>query len=862
MRIKSLLLVFILLIPSGFVEINSDNQEEENLINYSGEWDFDTKNQSEHSFMPDLESSKNASKLQILEKADFWLNQEIVIPQTGGNWTHYFTCDDGNRLEYNSSDTFQYWCESEQKWYSGDQYETAWAAFRHREIISTAGFNLALAFDITKHYGYAESAKDILVQYATLYPSLEAKNKYNTSYGNVAKLSTQSLDEAVLLIDLAWTYQLIKNICSLNEQQVIEEDLLIAGVQVLQLESNLKKAPISNWYSYHNAAIMMVGSTLGNMSLIDEALNGTHGFKFQLANGVFEDGLWHEGSISYHNYTLNSMLFVLESGRKVGLDLYNLTVVDPQSNSTRTVKEMFLAPLGMVRPDGFIPRLNDDIRGTNLHDMLRIYELANLIWEDEVFDWALTKSLEIGERKGWPTYLWGYQINSTNTQPQSRFYEESGLGVLRTENSFLLMDYGPHGGWHGHHDKLSFELYSHQKERFIDSGVTVYSLPISSEWFRTTLSHSTLMVGNQNQLEASGSLVHFYPFENGGFMTASVNNISDGVNSTRSFLLLDLNNDGIILLDLMNASSKDLQNYSSTYHGIDQIEIISNQTTRSVNVSNEHPWSYLDEAKEINIQNNSQFRWELGQNHSVDLFIPAQQDINTAFIAKAPNNPANGSHDLVLINATRELYDVEFASIIHSRTGDSAEVSSYSFNRVNESYVVDIQFDNGRNISLDLILSELLINVSDILPEKVETLPLETNETDLEEQEMGEVNHATAPCGSECERETNKGNSDQQQSIEAEGADDEVGESMFKYIVFFIYVNLGVLGFLICGPLIGVNPGGIEYLLEGSSLSYFYEIGGVRLVLFAFIAPLIPIILFSEDWLFLIYLFLYIPAPR
>ena len=92
----------------------------------------------------DLSMAKNASKEEILNKANMWVSQLISIPNIGGNWTHYFTCDDGNRLVYDSNESSQFWCESESKWYTGQQYETAWAAFRHREIISIAGFNLSL----------------------------------------------------------------------------------------------------------------------------------------------------------------------------------------------------------------------------------------------------------------------------------------------------------------------------------------------------------------------------------------------------------------------------------------------------------------------------------------------------------------------------------------------------------------------------------------------------------------------------------------------------------------------------------------------------------------------------------------------
>jgi len=666
----------------------------------------------------------------ILEIADSWLDKDLQIPMHGGNWTHYFTCDNGNKLVFDSNESTEFWCDSEQKWYSGEKYTTAWAALKHREMISNAAIYSAFAYQISANMDYANVTEEILVQYANLYPELNFRNKHNTTLGNVGKLTTQSLDEAVLLIDLAWSYDLIKTNLKGEVKIHIEENLLLDIISTLQRESNLQKSPLSNWYAYHNAGIMMVASTLGNSSLVDLAINGTHGFKFQLANGVLGDGLWHEGSISYHNYTLNSMIFVMEAGRMVGLDLYNTTVFDSTTNSSRTVKDMFLAPLGLVRPDGYIPKLNDDIRGINLHDMLRIYELANMIWDDEVFDWAILRASEIGPRDQWASYFWGQSVSESDSYPISRTYNESGIGVLRTENSFLLLDYGPHGGWHGHFDKLSFEFFALGSEMFIDHGVTVYSLPISSEWFRSTLGHSTILVGNQNQLEATGQLSSFGVFEDGGFLSADVENITDGVNSSRFFMTIDLGFDGVILVDLMNSSSAQLQNYSSTYHGINDIEVISNHSLQEVSTPEQIPWSYLQSMQMIYIENEAKFRWNVSENRSVDLIIPPQPNLETALIANAPNNPPDSTHDLIILNATKELYDFQFSSILHSRTDSSPVITSYQLANVNGLINLELNLSNQRNISIQFDRTNKALN-SFIQEFPVEIIEIEYNQSEI-----------------------------------------------------------------------------------------------------------------------------------
>ncbi|MSS74006.1 MAG: hypothetical protein EXS64_21355 [Candidatus Latescibacteria bacterium] len=49
-----------------------------------------------------------------------------------------------------------------------------------------------------------------------------------------------------------------------------------------------------------------------------------------------------------------------------------------------------------------------------------------------------------------------------NPKPESRLFPDSGYAVLRAERpeAYLLLKYGPHGGGHGHPDKLSLILHA------------------------------------------------------------------------------------------------------------------------------------------------------------------------------------------------------------------------------------------------------------------------------------------------------------------------------------------------------------------------------------------------------------------
>jgi len=740
---------------------------------------------------------------EIIQRAELIVDSRPEIPQQGGNWTHYFVCDDGSHLEYDSNRSDSFWCPSEQAWYTGEKYTSSWIAYRHEELISN-GLDLAISFRLTNDSDFATAAEHFLIEYAELYPQLELRNKRNQSTGDVGRLTTQSLDEAVLMIDFAWMYDLISETIDEIDRSLIEDQLLRPGISTLQHEGNQKKDSRLNFYTWHNAAKMMVGVAVDEPSFIDEALNGSSGFVHQLTYSVLDDGLWYEGSLAYHNYSLHAMLYILEAGRSIGLDLYNFSVMSPESNQSRTIKQMFLSPIDMLRPDGAFPRMNDDIRGIKMYDMLRIYELANMVWNDSVFDWALQKAIQTGPRTGWSSLFWGRNVSSSAVEPESRYYSDSGIGILRTESGYLMLDYGPHGGWHGHEDKLTFELFSMGEERFIDAGVTYYSLPISSQYFRSTLGHSTLMVNGVNQLEAEGELVDFQSFSEGGMISAKVVNISTGVNATRTMILVELGSDGVLLIDILEAFSNVSKNYSSILHGVGDFSLDEDVLFEPVGNLTDSPWSYLSNCSRANLSDDLTFNWTLSDNSSVDVFIPFIPENRSIFLAEAPNNPPVDTHSMIMVNATAN-GSVSFPAIMHAKNGDSGYLMDYHYSENASQHQFQLNLSNGRNISIqfDGIQHSVLVDIEEFEeppiidenednPQENETVPPEENI--VEDQSDHQTSNETGPVNESAIDEhesTNQTTPDDSNNISKEN---HASSSLVSGQLWVIMVILFVLG--------------------------------------------------------------------
>ena len=136
-----------------------------------------------------------------------------------------------------------------------------------------------------------ENAREILLHYATIYADLPIQDKYGNVGGAGGKLTRQSLDEAVYLIDLAWIHYLIQPMLSTEQDQEITDGLILPMVETLQRSANQNQDSLSNWFSYHNAAIGMAAVSTNNSSMMQESLAQWNGLYHQLEFGFDDDGL-------------------------------------------------------------------------------------------------------------------------------------------------------------------------------------------------------------------------------------------------------------------------------------------------------------------------------------------------------------------------------------------------------------------------------------------------------------------------------------------------------------------------------------------------------------------------------------------
>ncbi len=417
---------------------------------------------------------------------------EAEIPEKGGQWGQWYVCPrHGVSLRYTPPMTHT--CPVDNARLTGWPYDDVIVSRRHDDLANAAR-NLALAWHWTGEARHAEQAAYILKAYAQRYAgyALHDKDGKNTRSG--ARAHSQTLDESVWLLPLAWAYDLIRDteFLSSGERAWIENELFRAAVATIQRND----ARESNWQSWHNAAIGAAGFAIGDQTIARAAIDGPSGFRFQMKNSITSEGFWYEGAWGYHFYALNPLVQLAEAAARNGVNLYE---------QEPALRSMFEAPLKMTFPNGRLPAFSDS-KEVDLYGYDTLYEVAFARYGEPLF------AAVLGRRpRGLNALVWGVaELPKTEPAPlASVVFPESGYAVLRAPGSdhTVMVKFGPHGGWHGHYDKPGFVSFANGATMAIDPGTQSYAAPTHNTWDKVTVAHNTVVVDEGVQKESTGALL-------------------------------------------------------------------------------------------------------------------------------------------------------------------------------------------------------------------------------------------------------------------------------------------------------------------------------------------------------------------
>ncbi len=442
-----------------------------------------------------------AAVAKLRTTADRQMQQPLHVPDEGAGWIHDYTCPDhATRLTYDPNKPREHVCAVDGAVFSGGVYDEAWRAFKNNQLIRSA-HAAALLWLMAGEQAYFDHAATILREYAQRY----AQFPVHGTHAGQGKVMGQSLTEATWSIPTAWTFDILRDALPEADRELIHHELLVGlGDHLLtQLWER-----IHNIQCWHLAGLATIGVVLDDEQYLQPTFHPAWGFAAQVREGVLEDGWWWEGSPHYHFYTTQAMTSLAMAVR----------YQHPELLDNPRFQRMFAAPLDLLRPDLSLPALNDGWFDTSppggVAQYVQVFERVHGFWREPIHSQMLANIYDrYAERSSADALLFGPDDLPARAAatPKRVVQAASGYAILQSRDNsrHLLLKYGPHGGGHGHPDKLGLELWGHGERLSPDLGTPGYGIPLNRSWYRQTIAHNTLLIDESEQPHGTGRLRQF-----------------------------------------------------------------------------------------------------------------------------------------------------------------------------------------------------------------------------------------------------------------------------------------------------------------------------------------------------------------
>lgn len=401
-------------------------------------------------------------------------------------------------------------------------------------------------FQILDDEKYAIYVRDMLLEYAKLYPTLPL-HPQTRSYAR-GKIFWQCLNDSNWLVYTSQAYDCIYEWLTEDQRNLLENDLFRPMANFLSEGSPQFFNRVHNHSTWGNAAVGMIGLVMNDEDLINKALYGLEednieegakdndgglikevgqktGFLANIEAPFSPDGYYTEAPY-YQRYAMYPFMLFAQ-----GLDNVKPELKIFEFKDGVLLKAVY-ALLNLTDSNGAFYPLNDAQKGMSYYSrelvsavdiayhvggndasLLSIIEKQGQVLLD---DSGIEAAVAIRDEKAQPFVKKSMEITDG---PDGT---EGGIGIIRSgdlENELnLVMKYTAHGNSHGHYDKLSFLLYHKANEVIQDYGMARFVnieqkgggnyLKENTTWAKQSIAHNTVV---QNETS------HF----NGDFETGS-----------------------------------------------------------------------------------------------------------------------------------------------------------------------------------------------------------------------------------------------------------------------------------------------------------------------------------------------------
>lgn len=460
-----------------------------------------------------LRAKENGEIVEGLkEKVRVIYERELCVPKRGiANWKLYYYCPKHSvQLKFDLDKPYEHCCPVDGEVFTGEPYDSTWWGFVNQQNY-LAAYHMGLIYLLTEDRSYSNKVKDLLMTYATYYPDYEVHG--DIPYNHPGKSGAQALDEAIFIRHWACAYDFIEDTLTNQEKDFIKTRLLLEGATFLMGQ---RTEQLHNHEVIINSAIGVVGIIMERQDLIEFALYSKYGLKYQLEEGVLEDKLWFEGSVSYHFYALQSFL----GYEKFAIHTPYSLIEHPN------YRQMMEMVIDLLQPNYKFPLINDMHPGQDELNGYSLFEFIYKMFGDERILQVLNKVYESQPRKSMEAFFYGVEeLGESSQLVLKEFHSEEGSGmtVLRgKEDSYLLVKHSPYGGEHDHYDRLAITYTSHGQRVLPDLGTTGYGAVLHYDYYKNTGTHNTVVINEENQAPASCKVREFIREEDYAYIDTSV----------------------------------------------------------------------------------------------------------------------------------------------------------------------------------------------------------------------------------------------------------------------------------------------------------------------------------------------------
>ncbi|MBQ9549005.1 MAG: alginate lyase family protein [Bacteroidales bacterium] len=457
-------------------------------------------------------------------------------------------------------------------------------------------YHLGVAWQVSGEKRYAQKAREILLAYARLYPTLGYHPVVLSPVPG--RLFWQTLNESVWLVHTAMAYDCLYDFLSSSDRKTLEKNLFRPMAAFIMDGTADNHANRETFNKMHNhgtwavSAVGMIGLVMGDDELVRQALYGSEpggGFLRQMDELFSPDGYFTEGAY-YQRYALWPFVLFAQclDHARPGLRVFERR----DGILCKAVDTLLQLAYG-----GEFFHYNDALeKGYSAQELMYAVDIIYNVRPQEkqllsiardyqgrvlVSDagFAVARDIAAGQAEPY--------VYRTRLLRDGRDGRDGALAVLRSrEGSALTFKATSHGLSHGHYDKLTVAWYDGGHEVVSDYGAARFLnieakykghyTPENKSYAMTTVAHNTVVVDGRSHYDgkikvSSQHAPRLVSFEGGDpafqYVCAVDSTAAPGVRLQRWTALAEVPFlDRPLILDLFRTSSDSVHDYDLPLH--------------------------------------------------------------------------------------------------------------------------------------------------------------------------------------------------------------------------------------------------------------------------------------------------------